>query len=153
METLKKLSVVTNNFEELKEKVLELTKNDFSWALECNIEDKDGHVVNTKLLILSDFKYDIEDEDSNYKALTVKVTYERYLAEEIYNMPIFLTDYPKDIKAFYMRNNNDGKTVAATDLLVPGIGELVGGSQREERLDILLKKTFHLFACFCRYFF
>ena len=55
-------------------------------------------------------------------------------------MPIFLTDYPKDIKAFYMRNNKDGKTVAATDLLVPGIGELVGGSQREERLDILLKK-------------
>jgi len=66
--------------------------------------------------------------------------HERYLAEEIYNMPIFLTDYPKDIKAFYMRNNNDGKTVAATDLLVPGIGELVGGSQREERLDVLLKK-------------
>jgi hypothetical protein len=83
METLKKLSVVTNNFEELKEKVLELTKNDFSWALECNIEDKDGHVVNTKLLILSDFKYDIEDEDSNYKALTVKVTYERYLADVV----------------------------------------------------------------------
>ena len=66
--------------------------------------------------------------------------HERYLAEEIYNMPIFLTDYPKDIKAFYMRNNNDGKTVAATDLLVPGIGELVGGSQREERLDVLIDK-------------
>lgn len=66
--------------------------------------------------------------------------HERYLAEEIYNMPIFLTDYPKDIKAFYMRNNKDGKTVAATDLLVPGIGELVGGSQREERLDVLIDK-------------
>ena len=66
--------------------------------------------------------------------------HERYLAEEIYKMPIFLTNYPKDIKAFYMRNNNDGKTVAATDLLVPGIGELVGGSQREERLDVLLDK-------------
>ena len=66
--------------------------------------------------------------------------HERYLAEEIYNMPIFLTDYPKNIKAFYMRNNKDGKTVAATDLLVPGIGELVGGSQREERLDVLIDK-------------
>ena len=86
MDTLKRLSVVTNNFEELKEKVLELTKNDFSWALECNIEDKDGHVVDTKLLILSDFKYDIEDEDSNYKALTVKVTYERYLADVVENV-------------------------------------------------------------------
>lgn len=83
MDTLKKLSVVTNNFEELKEKVLELTKNDFSLALECNIEDEDGHVIDTKLLILSDFKYDIEDEDSNYKALTVKVTYERYLADVV----------------------------------------------------------------------
>lgn len=83
MDTLKRLSVVTNNFEELKEKVLELTKNDFSWVLECNIEDEDGHVIDTKLLILSDFKYDIEDEESDYKALTVKVTYERYLADVI----------------------------------------------------------------------
>lgn len=83
MDTLKRLSVITNNFKELKEKVLELTKNDFSWALECNIEDEDGHIVDTKLLILSDFKYDIEDEDSDYKALTVKVTYERYLADVV----------------------------------------------------------------------
>ena len=67
MDTLKRLSVVTNNFEELKEKVLELTKNDFSWALECNIKDEDKHIIDTKLLILSDFKYDIEDEDYNPK--------------------------------------------------------------------------------------
>lgn len=83
MDTLKRLSVVTDNFEELKQKVLELTKNDFSWVLECNIEDEDGDIVDTKLLILSDFKYDIEDEDSNYKALTVKVTYERYLTDVV----------------------------------------------------------------------
>lgn len=83
MDTLKRLSVVTNNFEELKQKVLELTKNDFSWALECNIEDEDGHIVNTKLLILSDFKYDVEDEDSNYKALSVKITYETYLNDVV----------------------------------------------------------------------
>ena len=83
MSTLKRLSVVTNNFEELKEKVLELTKNDFSQVLECNIKNEDGHIVDTKLLILSDFKYDIDGEESDYKALTVKVTYERYLADVI----------------------------------------------------------------------
>lgn len=63
--------------------------------------------------------------------------HERYLCETIVGGPVFLTDYPKDIKAFYMRQNDDGKTVAACDLLVPSIGELVGGSQREERLDYL----------------
>ena len=61
----------------------------------------------------------------------------RYLTEEIFKKPVFVTDYPKDIKAFYMRLNDDGKTVAATDCLVPGIGEIIGGSQREERLDVL----------------
>ena len=63
--------------------------------------------------------------------------HERYITEEIYKKPVFLTNYPKDIKAFYMRQNDDGKTVAAVDLLVPGIGELIGGSQREERLEKL----------------
>ncbi len=63
--------------------------------------------------------------------------HERFLTEEIVKGPVFLTDYPKDIKAFYMRANDDGKTVAAVDLLVPGIGEIIGGSQREERLDLL----------------
>ena len=63
--------------------------------------------------------------------------HERYITEEIFKKPVFLKNYPKDIKAFYMRQNDDGKTVAAVDLLVPGIGELVGGSQREERLDLL----------------
>lgn len=63
--------------------------------------------------------------------------HERYLAEIVYKKPVILSDYPKEIKAFYMRLNDDGKTVAAMDILVPGIGELVGGSQREERLDIL----------------
>ena len=83
MDTLKRLSVVTDNFEELKQKVLELTKNDFSWALECNIEDEDGDIVDTKLLILSDFKYDIKEEDSDYKTLSVKITYEKYLSDVI----------------------------------------------------------------------
>lgn len=63
--------------------------------------------------------------------------HERYLCEKVVNGPVFIIDYPKDIKAFYMRNNDDGKTVAACDLLVPGVGELLGGSQREERLEYL----------------
>ncbi len=66
--------------------------------------------------------------------------HERYLCERIYKGPVFVTDYPKQIKAFYMRLNDDGKTVAATDLFVPGIGELIGGSQREERLPVLLQR-------------
>lgn len=70
----------------------------------------------------------------------LQTEHERYLSEKVVKGPVFITDYPKEIKAFYMRNNDDGKTVAATDLLVPGIGELIGGSQREERLDILEEK-------------
>ncbi len=66
--------------------------------------------------------------------------HERYLTEEVYKKPVFLKNYPKDIKAFYMRLNDDGKTVAAVDMLVPGVGELCGGSQREERLDNLLAR-------------
>jgi len=67
----------------------------------------------------------------------LQTEHERYLTEEIFKRPVFVTDYPKEIKAFYMRLNDDGKTVAAMDCLVPGIGEIIGGSQREERLDVL----------------
>ncbi|WP_300298549.1 asparagine--tRNA ligase [uncultured Intestinimonas sp.] len=67
----------------------------------------------------------------------LQTEHERYLTEQIFQKPVFVTDYPKEIKAFYMRLNDDGKTVAACDCLVPGIGEIIGGSQREERLDIL----------------
>lgn len=70
----------------------------------------------------------------------LQAEHERYLAEKVYGKPVFLTDYPRKIKAFYMRDNDDGKTVAAADLLVPRIGELVGGSQREEREDKLAAK-------------
>jgi len=69
--------------------------------------------------------------------IDLQTEHERYLTEEIYKAPVFVTDYPKDIKAFYMRLNDDGKTVAACDLLVPGVGEIIGGSQREERYDVL----------------
>ena len=66
--------------------------------------------------------------------------HERYITEEVFKKPVFLKNYPKDIKAFYMRQNDDGKTVQAVDLLVPGIGELIGGSQREERLEKLVSR-------------
>ena len=66
--------------------------------------------------------------------------HERYITEEVFKKPVFLKNYPKEIKAFYMRQNDDGKTVAAVDMLVPGIGELCGGSQREERLDVLTNR-------------
>ena len=72
--------------------------------------------------------------------IDLQTEHERYLTEEIFKKPVFVTDYPKDIKAFYMRLNDDGKTVAAADCLVPGIGEIIGGSQREERLDVLLER-------------
>lgn len=67
----------------------------------------------------------------------LQTEHERYLTEEVFGKPIFVTDYPKDIKAFYMRLNEDGRTVAAMDLLVPGVGEIIGGSQREERYEVL----------------
>lgn len=74
----------------------------------------------------------------------LQTEHERYLTEEVFKKPIFVTDYPKEIKAFYMRLNDDGKTVAAMDCLVPGIGEIIGGSQREERMDILTKRMAEL---------
>lgn len=78
-----------------------------------------------------EFQYPVE------WGVDLQTEHERYLTEEIFKKPLFVTDYPKDIKAFYMRLNDDGKTVAACDLLVPGVGEIIGGSQREERLDVL----------------
>ncbi len=82
-------------------------------------------------------------KDFDYKVewgIDLQTEHERYITEEIYKKPVFVTDYPKEIKAFYMRLNEDEKTVAAMDLLVPGIGEIIGGSQREERLDVLEQK-------------
>lgn len=76
--------------------------------------------------------------------IDLQTEHERYLTEEVFKKPIFVTDYPKDIKAFYMRLNDDGKTVAACDLLVPGVGEIIGGSQREERYDVLTARMAEL---------
>ncbi|MCQ2787227.1 MAG: asparagine--tRNA ligase, partial [Bacilli bacterium] len=80
-------------------------------------------------------------ENKNIKwGMDLQTEHERYITEQVVKGPVFIINYPKDIKAFYMRLNDDGKTVAACDLLVPQIGELVGGSQREERYDILKEK-------------
>jgi asparaginyl-tRNA synthetase len=86
------------------------------------------------------FKYDVS------WGIDLQSEHERYLVEKEFKCPVILTNYPAEIKAFYMRQNDDGKTVAAMDVLFPGIGEIVGGSQREERLDILRKKCadFHI---------
>ena len=79
-----------------------------------------------------------------YWGVDLQSEHERYLTEEVFKKPVFLTDYPKEIKSFYMRQNDDGKTVAAVDLLVPGIGELCGGSQREERYELLINRMTEL---------
>ena len=84
------------------------------------------------------FKYPV------FWGVDLQTEHERYLTEVIYKKPIFLINYPKEIKAFYMRLNDDGKTVAAMDLLVPGVGEIIGGSQREERLDVLTARMAEL---------
>ncbi len=102
------------------------------------------HVVNSKFARVSYtdaidilLKADKKFEYPVHWGMDIQTEHERYLAEEHFGSPVCVYNYPKEIKAFYMRQNDDGKTVAAVDVLVPGIGELIGGSQREERLDVL----------------
>ncbi|MDU7337627.1 MAG: asparagine--tRNA ligase [Clostridium sp.] len=98
-----------------------------------------AHVTYTQAVEL------LERENSRFEypvswGCDLQTEHERYLTEQVFGKPLFVTDYPKEIKAFYMRLNDDEKTVAAMDLLVPGIGEIIGGSQREERLDLLTSR-------------
>ncbi|XCH80769.1 MAG: asparagine--tRNA ligase [Candidatus Dehalobacter alkaniphilus] len=86
----------------------------------------------------TDFAYPVE------WGLDLQTEHERFLTEKVFGKPLFITDYPKEIKAFYMRQNDDQQTVAAMDLLVPGVGEIIGGSQREERTDLLTKRIAQL---------
>ena len=104
--------------------------------LENILSSEFGHITYTEAVEL------LEKENSNFEypvhwGTDLQTEHERYLTEKIFQKPVFVSDYPKDIKAFYMRLNEDNKTVAAMDLLVPGVGEIIGGSQREERLDVL----------------
>lgn len=98
-----------------------------------------GRITYTEAIELLK-KADVEFEYPVEWGMDLQTEHERYITEKIYKKPVFVTDYPKDIKAFYMRLNEDGKTVAAADLLVPGVGEIIGGSQREERYDVLLQR-------------
>ena len=110
----------------LKDRLMNVVSNDF------------GRITYTdaiELLKKNNDKFDYPVEWGS----DIQTEHERYLAETVFKRPVFVTDYPKEIKAFYMRLNDDGKTVAAMDMLVPGVGELIGGSQREERLDYLLR--------------
>jgi len=95
-----------------------------------------AHVTYTKAIELLE-DYNEEFEYKVYWGCDLQTEHERCLTERVFKCPVFVTDYPKEIKAFYMRLNDDGKTVAAMDLLVMGIGEIIGGSQREERFDVL----------------
>ena len=107
--------------------------------LEQIVEQEFARVTYTEaveLLQQSEIEFDYAVEWGH----DLQTEHERYLTEQIFKRPVFVTDYPREIKAFYMRQNDDGKTVAAMDLLVPGVGELIGGSQREERYDILCQR-------------
>ena len=95
-----------------------------------------GRISYTKAIELLQ-KADVQFENPVEWSVDLNTEHERYLSEQVFKGPVYLTDYPREIKSHYMRLNDDGKTVAAADLLVPGIGELIGGSQREERLDVL----------------
>ena len=101
-------------------------------------EESFGRVTYTEAVEILEQHKD-QFEFPVYWGCDLQTEHERYLTEKIFQKPVFVTNYPKEIKAFYMRRNDDGKTVAACDLLVPGIGELTGGSQREERLEVLEK--------------
>ncbi len=115
--------------------------------VDTGLIDRLNNVINNEFIRLTyteaiDILLKVKDrfDAPVYWGVDLQSEHERYITEEYFKKPVFLTDYPKDIKAFYMRLNDDGKTVAASDLLVPGIGELIGGSQREERLDVLERR-------------
>jgi len=98
-----------------------------------------GHVTYTEAIKILE-KHNDEFDYKVFWGCDLQTEHERYLTEKEFKRPVFVTDYPKEIKAFYMKLNEDGKTVAAMDCLVPGIGEIIGGSQREDNLEILEKR-------------
>ena len=105
-----------------------------------NVVNSDfGHVTYTEAIEILEKNNDNFDYKVSW-GCDLQTEHERYLTEQVFKKPVFVTDYPKDIKAFYMKMNEDNKTVAAMDLLVPGIGEIIGGSQREDDYDKLLKR-------------
>ena len=119
----------------------------FNKFIDTSLLERLNHVINSDFARISytDAVKELEKHNDKFEykvswGIDLQTEHERYLCEEIFHKPVFVTDYPIDIKAFYMKQNPDGKTVAAADLLVPGIGEIIGGSQREEDYDKLLNR-------------
>ena len=119
----------------------------FNNFIDKGLLERLNHVINSDFVRISytDAVKELEkhNDEFEYKVswgIDLQTEHERYLCEQIFKKPVFVTDYPMDIKAFYMKQNPDGKTVAAADLLVPGIGEIIGGSQREENYEKLLNR-------------
>ena len=116
----------------------------FDKFIEPGLIERLTKVVNSDFgrITYTDAIKELEKNNDNFEykvtwGTDIQTEHERYLSEKVFGKPVFVTDYPKDIKAFYMKQNDDGKTVAASDLLVPGIGELIGGSQREDDIEKL----------------
>ncbi len=119
----------------------------FNKFIDTGLLERLHHVIDSDFVRISytDAIKELEKHNNEFEykvswGVDLQTEHERYLCENIFKKPVFVTDYPKDIKAFYMKQNPDGKTVAASDLLVPGIGEIIGGSQREENYDKLLNR-------------
>lgn len=119
----------------------------FNQFYDRNLVERISGVINSEFEYLSYTKaIELLEKEKDrfeypvYWGCDLQTEHERYLTDTVFKKPVFVTDYPKEIKAFYMRQNDDGKTVAAADLLVPGIGEIIGGSQREERYNVLVAR-------------
>ena len=119
----------------------------FNQFIDNGLLDRLHNVLNSKFgrITYTDAIKELEKNNENFEypvewGTDIQTEHERYLSEKVFGKPVFVTDYPKEIKAFYMKQNPDGKTVAATDLLVPGIGEIIGGSQREDDFEKLNKR-------------
>ena len=123
----------------------------FNNFIDKNLLDKLNHVLNSDFarITYTDAIKELEKNNDNFDfpvhwGSDLQTEHERYLCEVLFKKPVFVIDYPSEIKAFYMKQNPDGKTVAAMDLLAPGIGEIIGGSQREDNLDLLKQKIKNL---------
>lgn len=119
----------------------------FNQFVDPNLLERLHNVLNSKFgrITYTDAIKELEKVNDQFEypvhwGTDIQTEHERYLSEKLFGKPVFVTDYPKEIKAFYMKQNPDGKTVAATDLLAPGIGEIIGGSQREDNLEKLNKR-------------
>lgn len=137
------ISYVLENAPEEMEFFNKFVDNGLLERLKGIVESDFGRVTYTEAIELLKKNNDKFDYPVEWGS-DLQTEHERYLTEVIFKRPVFVTDYPKEIKAFYMRLNDDGKTVAAMDCLVPGIGEIIGGSQREERLDVLTQRMAEL---------